>query len=126
MDNLENKTAIQPDTTDLQVEFEALRHLVVSVLILLIVVSGTFTIYLLRQWRTTSKELSVVRPQVAQMFSVYQKDEEPWMKDILKRFSEYGRTHPDYMYVLTKYNIRPNAATGAAPPTATSPAPQKK
>jgi hypothetical protein len=128
MDNLDNKTAIQPDTSDLQAEFDALRHLVVSILILLIVVSGTFSIYLLRQWRTTSKELTNIRPQVAQMIAVYQKDEAPWMQDILKKFSDYGRAHPDYMPVLAKYNIKPVATAGAAPTTATSPtpSPQKK
>src|ERR1035438_5687712 len=118
MDNLDNKTPIQPDANDLQAEFDALRHLVVSTLILLIVVSGTFSIYLLRQWRTTNKELQVIRPQVAQMVGIYQKDEAPWMQEILKRFSEYGRMHPDYMPVLAKYNIRPATATGAAPATA--------
>jgi hypothetical protein len=123
MDNLENKTAIQPDTSDLQAEFDALRHLVVSILILLIVVSGTFSIYLLRQWRTTSKEITAIRPQVAQMIAVYQKEEAPWMQDILKKFSDYGRAHPDYMPVLTKYNIKPGATTGAAPAMATSPTP---
>jgi hypothetical protein len=128
MDNLESKPSIQPDVNDLQADFDALRHLVVSILILLIVVSGTFSIYLLRQWRTTTKELGIIRPQVAQMVGVYQKDEAPWMQEILKRVSEYGRTHPDYMPILAKYNIRPGAATGAAPTTAAPPpaAPQKK
>ena len=127
MDNLDNKTPIQPDGNDLQAEFDALRHLVVSVLILLIVVSGTFSIYLLRQWRTTSKELQAIRPQVAQMVGIYQKDEAPWMQAIKDKLSEYGRTHPDYMPVLAKYNIRPSATTGAPPTTASpSTAPQKK
>jgi hypothetical protein len=127
MDNLENKTVIQPDATDLQTELETLRHLVVSVLILMIVVSGTLSIYLLRQWRTTTKELANMRPQVQRMVEVYQKDEFPWMQDILKKFTEYGRTHPDYMPILAKYNVKPNApgapSTSATPPGA---APNKK
>ena len=128
MDNLDNKSPIQPDATDMQAELDALRHLVVSILILLIVVSGTLSIYLLRQWRTTSKELTAIRPQVAQMVGVYQKDEAPWMQDILKKFSDYGLKHPDYMPILAKYHIKPGAATGAPPAAATSPAPapQKK
>lgn len=127
MDNLENKTVIQPDATDLQTELESLRHLVVSVLILMIVVSGTLSIYLLRQWRTTTKELTNMRPQVERMVNIYQKDEFPWMQDILKKFTEYGRTHPDYMPILAKYNIKPNAP-GATPASATLPgaAPNKK
>jgi hypothetical protein len=128
MDNLDSKRTIQPEVNDLQAEFDALRHLVVSILILLIVVSGTFSIYLLRQWRTTSKELAVMRPQFAQMIGVYQKDEAPWMGEIFKKFTEYGRTHPDFVPILAKYNIKPAAATGAPPATATapSPAPAKK
>jgi hypothetical protein len=129
MDNLETKPTIQPYTNDLQAEFDALRHLVVSILILLIVVSGTLSIYLLRQWRTTTRELAIIRPQVAQMVGVYQKDEAPWMQDILKKFGDYGRTHPDYMPILAKYNIRPAASTSAAPATTAAPpsaAPQKK
>jgi hypothetical protein len=125
MEDLDNKPLIQSDTSDLRTEFEALRHLVVSILILLIVVSGTFSIYLLRQWRTTTKELRAIRPQVAQMVGVYQKDEAPWMQEILKKLSDYGLKHPDYMPILAKYNIRPGAATGAAPATATSPAPPR-
>jgi hypothetical protein len=128
MDNLDNKTPLQTDANDVQAELEALRHLVVSILILLIIVSGTFTIYLLRQWRTTTKDLSIVRPQVQQMVGVYSKDEAPWMQDILKKLTDYGRTHPDYMPILSKYNIRSSTTTGAPPVTATSPtpAPQKK
>jgi len=128
MDNLDNKTAVQPEATDLQTELDAVRHLVVSILILMIVISGTFSIYLLRQWRTTAKELTLIRPQVANMVGIYQKDEAPWMQDILKKFSEYGRTHPDYMPILAKYNIKPGAATGAPPAGAANPtaAPQKK
>jgi hypothetical protein len=122
MDNLDNKSPIQTDSSDLQAEFDALRHLVVSILILLIIVSGTFSIYLLRQWRTTSKDLKNIGPQVSQMINVYQKDEAPWMQDILKKFSEYGKTHPDYMPILNKYNIKPGTTTGAPPTTATSPA----
>ena len=128
MDNLENKTVIQPDATDLQTELESLRHLVVSVLILMIVVSGTLSIYLLRQWRTTTKDLANIRPQVQRMVEVYQKDEFPWMQDILKKFTEYGRTHPDYMPILAKYNVKPNAPAGAPPTSVTPPgaAPDKK
>ncbi len=128
MENLDNKLSAQAEATDLQSEFDALRHLVVSILILLIVISGTFTIYLLRQWRTTSKELTIIRPQVAQMVTIYQKDEAPWMQDILKKLTDYGRSHPDYMPVLSKYNVKPSAAPAAAPTSAPSaaPAPQKK
>lgn len=119
MDNLDTKSPVQPGTNDLQAQYDALRHLVVSILILVVVISGTFNIYLLRQWRATTKELAAIRPQVIQMTAVYQKDEVPWMQEILRRLTEYGRTHPAFAPVLTKYNFKPGGPTGTVPATPT-------
>jgi hypothetical protein len=118
MDNLDNRTPIQPLANDLQDQFDALRHLVVSILILVIVISGTFNIYLLRQWRTASKDLAAIRPQAAQMIAEYQRVSAPLMTDFVKKITEYGRTHPDFMPVLAKYGLKPAGPTGAAPSTA--------
>jgi hypothetical protein len=115
MDNLDNKAPLQPIANDLQAQYDALRHLVVSVLILVIVISGTFNIYLLRQWRSTSKDLAGIRPQAAQMIADYQKVSGPMMTDFVKKITEYGRTHPDFAPILAKYNIKPAGATTALP-----------
>jgi len=120
MDNLDNKTPVQPAANDVQVQFDELRHLIVSVLVLVIVISGTLNIYLLRQWRSTSKDLAAVRPQAAQMIAEYQKVSGPLMNEFIKKITEYGRSHPDFTPVLAKYNIRPAGATGAAPSAPTS------
>jgi len=116
MDNLDNKTSLQPVANDLQEQFDALRHLVVSILILVIVISGTFNIYLLRQWRTASKDLAGIKPQAAQMIAEYQRVSGPLMTDFVKKITEYGRTHPDFAPVLAKYGLKPGP-TGAAPAT---------
>jgi len=92
MDNLDNKTLIQPGANDLQAQFDALQHLIVSVLILVVVISGTLNIYLLRQWRTASRDLAGIRPQAAQMIAEYQKVSAPLMTDFVKKVTEYGRT----------------------------------
>jgi len=128
MDNLDDKTLAQPVANDVQEQLDAMRHLVVSVLILVLVVSGTLTIYLLRQWRTVSKELTAYRPHAAQMIGDYQKNRGPATDDFLKKIAEYGQTHPDFMPYLKKYGINPSATTGAPPATATAPpaAPPKK
>jgi hypothetical protein len=123
MDNLENKTPIQPHATDLQAQCDALRHLIVSVLILVIVISGTLNIYLLRQWRTASKDLAGIRPQAAQMIADYQRVSAPLMTDFVKKITEYGQTHPDFAPILAKYGIKADGPTGAAPATTTSPKP---
>jgi hypothetical protein len=125
MDNLDNKIPLQAGDNDLQAQCDALRHLITSILILVIVISGTLNIYLLRQWKTTSKDLAGIRPQATQMISEYGQKSGPLMDDFVNRITEYGRTHPDFAPILTKYNIKPVAATGA-PAAAHAPAPAAK
>ena len=121
MDNLDNTSPIQPDANDLQAQCDALRHLVVSILILVIVISGTFNIYLLRQWRSVSKDLAGIRPQATQMIAEYQKVSAPVMNDFVKKITDYGRTHPDFAPVLTKYGLKPAGPTGGPPATPAAP-----
>jgi hypothetical protein len=114
MDNLDNKTSIPAGDHDLQAQFDALRHLVTSILILVVVISGTLNIYLLRQWRTVSKELAQMKPQAKQMFDDYKRSG-PLMDDFVKKLTVYGRTHPDFAWIVAKYNLRPAGTTGAPP-----------
>jgi hypothetical protein len=94
--------------------------LVVSILILVIVISGTFNIYLLRQWRSLSRQLAVFRPQATQEIAGYQKSEFPYEQEFVKKLTEYGQTHPDFAPILTKHNLKPAGPTEA---TTTSPQP---
>jgi hypothetical protein len=129
METLDNKTPIQTSDNDLQAQCNALRHLITSTLILVIVISGTFNIYLLRQWKTTSKDLAGIRPQAAQMVADYQRVSAPLMNDFVVKLTEYGRTHPDFAPILAKYNLKPTAATGVpaiAPATSLPAAKAKK
>lgn len=126
MENLDNKTSVQLDnshSSDVQAQLDGLRNLIVSLLILIVVVSGTFNIYLLRQWRTTSKDLVAVRPQAAQIIAEYQQKSGPLMQDFVKKLTEYGRAHPDFVPVLTNNGIKLTAPTNPPPgaPAATAP-----
>jgi hypothetical protein len=127
MDQMEIKGPAQPDVNELREEYEALRHLVVSILVLALVVSGTLTIYLLRQWRFTHTELLATRPVAQPVIANYQKAG-PAMDQFLNRLADYGRTHPDVIPVLTRYGLRPVAASGAPPGSVSAPkaAPLKK
>jgi hypothetical protein len=121
MDTLEDRAPAQPGLTDWREQFTALRHLVVSVMVLLMVVSGTFNLYLWKRWRDASRELDGLRPQAAQIAQTVaniQKVEVPAMQDFVRKITEYGRTHPDFAPILAKYNIKPAAPTGATPATA--------
>ena len=125
MDNLDTKSPGPAGTNDLQAQYDALRHLVVSMLILVVVISGTLNLYLLRQWRTTSKQLAASRPQIEQLVAEYQNKSGPMMNDFIKKLSEYGRTHPDFAPILTKYKIKPVTPTNAPPPPRAATAPKK-
>jgi hypothetical protein len=124
MDTLENKTSTPANATDLQAQFDALRHMVVSILILVVVISGTLNIYLLRQWRSTKRDLEAVKPQAAQMFAEYQKSG-PLMENFVKKVTEYGRTHTDFAPIMAKYGLKPTTITNL-PPTTPAPTVPKK
>ena len=129
LDNLENKTAApQPDATsgleELRAQYDALSHLVVSLLVLLLIVSGSFNLFLLRQVKYARTDLQAVRPQITQMLAEYNKVSAPAIQNLIKQLTDYGRTHPDFVPILTKYglkpgitpNLTPAAATGSAAP----------
>ena len=154
MDEIESKSPAQTSTqdapstqaseaSDLRAQYESLRHLVVSVLILLLVVSGTLNIYLLRQFRYAGKDLEGFRPYAQEIMAGYQKGDGPAVENFLGRIVDYGRTHPDFAPILKKYHINPGPGTGApmalppipsaqkgpapaaTPSTAPAPAPKK-
>lgn len=122
MDNLDNQSPTQPGTIDLQAQFDALRHLVLAMLILVLVISGTLNLYLLRQWQNTRKDLLGFRPQATLMIADFEKGV-PLMDDFTKKITEYGRTHPDFAPILVKYGLKTTMPTSAPPASPGSLAP---
>ena len=115
MDNVESRPPAQPETSDLQAQFDALRHLVMSLLILMVIISGTLNIYLLRQWRSASKDLKAIRPQATEMIKEFQNVSGPKMQEFVNKLTEYGRTHSDFAQILAKYGLKPGAPTNVPP-----------
>ena len=124
MEDFEPKQPSQPVSNDLQEQLDSLRHLIVSMLVLAIVVSGTFNLFLLWQLQYARRDPAEVRSQSSQMIAEYNRS----TQDFLKKITDYGQTHPDFAPILTKYGVRATPMTGAPPATATSPAakPPKK
>src|ERR1043166_146249 len=128
MDEIENKSASTPalETTDLREEVESLRHLVGSILVLLVIVSGTLTIFLLREMKNTSRELEGFRAGATNMITLYQRQQGPAMDEFIKKIQQYGQTHKDFDPILLKYGLKPNQ-TGAPPAAVPQPStPPKK
>src|SRR5438093_842517 len=128
MDNAGAQLAAPEELGRLQAKLDALNHLVVSVLVLLLITSGTLTIYLLRQWSSTRKDLAAFRPMAAQVIGQYNNNRErnARMDGFVSRLTDYGRTHTNFAPILMKYGINP-AAPSAAPAASAAPAgPPKK
>jgi len=127
MENMEEKGPLEQEQvaepTDLPAKVESLQNLVVSVLILGIVISGTLNIYLLRQWRFSKADLANIGPRAAQVISEYQKGDGPKMDEFIKKITDFGRTHPDFVPVLAKYGIKPTSAQATGTASNATPAP---
>jgi len=122
MDEIGIKSPNDLELSELREEYESLRHLVVSALVLCIIIAGALNLFLLRQVKYASADVAKIRPQIQQMEAEYQKVRGPAVDEFLRKLVQYGQTHPDFAPILTKYNIKPASATGAAPSSA-SPAP---
>jgi len=118
MDILENKPAApQPDLSELQAQCESLRQLVSSLLIILVVISGTLNIFFLRQYRTAQTEVTALRQLVAD----YNKVSAPVINDFVKKLVDFEKKNPDFTPIILKYGVRASGPTGAVPAAAASP-----
>jgi hypothetical protein len=130
MDEIENKSVSTPalDTPDLREEIASLRHLVGSILILMVVVSGTLTIFLRREMKNTSAQLDGFRPGATNMIAVYHKQQKPVMDDFINKITQYGQAHKDFDPILFRWGLKTNAPTpltGAPPPAPANTVPKK-
>jgi hypothetical protein len=119
METIENRTVDQMELQELRAECQSLRQVVSVLLILVLLVSGALDIYLLRQWKMARTELQRRGPQISQFVGEYNRASAPAIADFVKRLVEYEKTHPDFTYILLKYNLKGNSSTGAPPVAAT-------
>ncbi len=96
-------------------QIAALQRQVFALLLALIVVSGTLTVYLYRQASIASKDLAANR-QVIQVLTQNQNA----IASFANQLVAYAQTHPDFRPVLQKYGI-----SGQQAPAQTAPAPKK-
>ena len=103
-----------PAQTELMDQMVALRHQVFTLLLALVVVSGTLTVVLYRQARLTGKDIDTIKPQATQIIAAFKRDQ-PAMENFVKQLTAYGVTHPDFQPILKKYGIVPQAQPAATP-----------
>lgn len=94
------------------------QNLRLAQLIVAVAVAGFFWVEV---WRN-GQALETMRPQASQVAEVTKK-QTPAINEFVNRLAEFGRTHPDFVPVLTKYGIA--TTTTSAVPGALPPAPKK-
>lgn len=106
-----NDTQNSPGSEDLKATCAALRHQLNTVLILLLIVSGTTGIFFLRQVNMARGQIKNFTPVVAN----YQQNTKPIIDDFVARLREYAKTHQDVVPILAKYGVVQATNTAAAP-----------
>jgi len=106
-----------PVQTELMDQIVALRHQVFTLLLALVVVSGTLTVVLYRQARLTGKDIELIKPQATQIIEAFKRDRQG-MENFVKQLTIYGSTHPDFQPILRKYGVVPQSPQPAAAPAA--------
>ena len=89
-----------PAPVELTDQIAALRRQMTTLLLALVVVSGTLTVYLWYQSRITGKEIDVIRPQAMQIVQMFNQ-----RSLIVEKLVVYGQTHRDFQPILKKYGI---------------------
>ena len=112
---------ISPEPAEVSEQVTALQRQVFSLLLALIVVSGTLTVYLFQQSRLTGKDIQSLNTQVIQPFN----QRRPAIENFINQLVAYGQKNPDFQQqILKKYGITPAPPKGQAQPKA--PAQPKK
>ena len=126
MEHSPSPTSAQTDLKELQVQCEQLQQLVTSLLLILIVISGTLSVFLLRQYRSTSADLAAMQVASAPLIAEFTNNRAV-VEDFLRKIAEYGRTHPDFAPIMLRYHLNdylPKAGTApltsSLPPSAVS------
>jgi hypothetical protein len=97
--------------TDTNDEIAALKNQVFILLIALIVVSGTLTVFLYRQVSLANKDITqdkILSSQIVTNEVVFRK--------VVVNLVNYGEKHPDLLPVLKKYGLGPNSVAAPVAP----------
>jgi len=90
---------------ELSEQVSSLQHQVFTLMLILLVVSGSFVAYIYYQSRQLGKTIAASRLQAVQISKVYDQDF-PLVQSLIKQLAGYGQAHPDFQQnVLKKYGI---------------------
>lgn len=111
----ELQPAAKPELSELRAQYESLRSLVVSLLVLLLIISGTFNLYLLREVKYSRDDLAALRPRISRLVADYDRVTAPLIKNFVTQLQEFGKKNPDFTPILAKYHLTPGSTPNTAP-----------
>jgi hypothetical protein len=111
-----------PAPAEAKDQVAALQQQVFALLLALIVVSGTLTVYLYRQSSLLGNDIAAIKPQATQTIKAFIQIR-PGLDNFVNQLIAYSQTHPEFRPVLQKNGIIPIPAPApkAAAPTAAAP-----
>ena len=125
MNDPELTTASGTQAEALKQQCECLEKQTATLLIALVILSGTLTIFLFRQMTYARRDLDAVKPPGAQIIQDYAQNKAN-LEGFVIKIAEYGRTHPDFAPIMNRYrNILSSVAASPASPAPAASAPAK-
>jgi hypothetical protein len=115
-------SSADPQNADVTSQLKTAQRQLSNVLLLLLVVSGTFSIYMFQEVRYDRADLGNLQPQVRQLqqaqqvIANYNQVTVPAMTNFLNQLGVYAKAHPDVMPILVKHGL----AQPSAPPAASA------
>jgi hypothetical protein len=104
MNESETNPSAPSAPSELTDQISALRRQASWLLLALIVVSGTLTVFLWHQSRVTGQTIGALKPEAIRITKVYEQNR-PGMEKFVRQLVVYGQSHPDFQPILKKYGI---------------------
>jgi hypothetical protein len=129
MNDLEGKPPVVSEADELKQRCDWLQRQMTTLLLALVIVSGTLTVFLWRQTRYARRDLESIKTAAAPIIQDYNRNR-AGLEAFVTKLAEYGRAHPDFAPIMQKYGLNAITtappATAAPPKTAPAPAPASK
>ncbi len=93
-----------PEPAELTDQIAVLHRQVTTLLLALIVVSGTLAVYLWYQSHITESAIVMLKPEAIRVTKTYEQNR-PGMEKLVRQLVVYGQSHPDFQPILKKYGI---------------------
>ena len=111
----------ESDPGDLRQQMVALEKTLQLALLIVLIISGCFMLYLWRQQRGLIQQVKETRPIGMDLDT----NINPFITNFVPRLLEYAKNHPDLNPILDKYNLRQTALQQAATIAPAASAPSK-